>query len=137
MENDSIRSSGTNTLVDIWVDGKVRAICVSQAAIGAYLGFEEAEKLSERDRCDFVRNHLPLLVTAVRKRLGDGDVAAESLIIDVGDLPRPDGRSGDRRKTSRRKGERRTANRPTGSQPDRRKGDRRQRERRSSAPPKE
>jgi hypothetical protein len=137
MENDSIRSSGSNTLVDIWVEGKVRAICVSQAAIGAYLGFEEAEQLSERDRCDFVRNHLPLLVTAARKRLGDGDVAAESLIIDVGDLPRPDGRSGDRRKSSRRKGERRTANRPTGSQPDRRKGDRRQRERRTSVPPKE
>ena len=81
--------------------------------------------------------HSAMLVSAARKRLGDGNVAADSLNIDVGDLPRPDGRSGDRRKSSRRKGERRTANRPTGSQPDRRKGDRRQRERRSSAPPKE
>ena len=137
MENDSIRSSGSNTLVDIWVDGKIRAICVSQAAIGAYLGFEEAEQLSDRDRCEFVRNHLPLLVTAAKKRLGDADLAVESLVIDVGDLPRPDGRSGDRRKTGRRKGERRTTNRPTASQPDRRKGDRRQRERRATAPPKD
>ena len=46
MENDSIRSSGTSTLVDIWVEGKVRAISVSQAAIGAFLGFDEARSLS-------------------------------------------------------------------------------------------
>ena len=134
MENDSIRSSGTNTLVDIWVDGKVRAICVSQAAIGAYLGFEEAESLSERDRCEFVRNNLPLVVTAAKNRLTDADPGSDSLVIEVGDLPRPDGRSGDRRKTSRRKAERRTTQRSTGSQPDRRKGDRRHRERRTSPP---
>lgn len=134
MENDSIRSSGGNTLVDIWVDGKVRAIIVSQAAIGAYLGFDEATNLSERDRCEFVRNHLPLIVTAAKNRLGGADSEAESLVIDVGDLPRPDGRSGDRRKSPRRKGERRTVARPTGGQPERRKGDRRQRERRTSPP---
>lgn len=137
MENDSIRSSGSNTLVDIWVDGKVRAICVSPAAIGAYLGFEEAENLSERDRCEFVRNHLPLVVAAAKNRLRDDEPGAESLVIEVGDLPRPDGRSGDRRKSARRTGERRTTKRSAESQPDRRKGDRRQRERRTSAPPKE
>ena len=134
MENDSIRSSGTNTLVDIWVDGKVRAISLSQAAIGACLGFEEARNLTERDRCEFVRNHLPLLVTAAQNRLREMDGTAESVAIDVGDLPRPDGRSGDRRKINRRKTERRKTSQPKGHQPERRKSDRRQRDRRTSPP---
>jgi len=134
MENDSIRSSGTNTLVDIWVDGKVRAISVSHAAIGAFLGFEKAENLSERDRCEFVRDNLPLLVTAAKNRLRETDVRADALTIDVGDLQRPDGRTGDRRKAVRRKTERRAASRPKGNQPERRKSERRQRERRTSPP---
>jgi len=134
MENDSIRSSGTSTLVDIWVDGKVRAISVSQAAIGAFLGFEEAHSLSERDRCEFVRNHLPLLVTAAQNRLRETDVTSDTVSIDVGDLPRSYGRTGDRRKANRRKTDRRKIAQPRGNQPERRKSDRRQRERRTSPP---
>lgn len=137
MENDSIRSSGTNTLVDMWVDGKVRAICVSQPAIGAYLGFEEAARMSDRDRCEFVRSNLSLVVTAAKNRLRESGAVADSLLIEVGDLPRPDGRSGDRRSASRRKGERRTASPSRKDQPDRRKSERRQRERRSPAPKKD
>ena len=137
MENDSIRSSGTNTLVDIWIDGKIRSICVSQPAIGAFLGFEEATSMSERDRCEFVRTHLPLLVTAAKNRLRETDAAVDTVIIDIGDLPRPDGRTGDRRKAGRRKTERRTTKRPIVDQPERRRGDRRQRERRSPSPKEE
>ena len=47
MENDSIRPSGTNTLVDIWIDGKLRGVCVSQQAIGAYQGFDQAAGMTE------------------------------------------------------------------------------------------
>jgi hypothetical protein len=137
MENDSIRSSGTNTLVDIWIENKVRAITISQAAIGAFLGFDEVQNLSENDRCEFVRNHLPLIVTAAKNRLREADVASDTLIIDVGDLPRADGRTGDRRKTNRRKTERRKADQPRASQAERRKGDRRQGERRTSPPARE
>jgi hypothetical protein len=133
MENDSIRSSGTSTLVDVWIDGKLRAICVSQEAIGAFLGFDQATGMSERDRCEFVRTHMPLVVAAAKARLRD-DPAAEALVIDGGQLPRPDGRSGDRRKTERRDKERRKGNRPRGDQPDRRRGDRRQGERRTKPP---
>ena len=61
MENDSIRSSGTDTLIDLWIDGKIRSICVTQEAIGAFLGFENATGMSDRDRCEFVRAHLPLV----------------------------------------------------------------------------
>ena len=48
MENDSIRSVGSDTLVDIWIDGKMRSLSVSLEAIGAFLGFDKAAGMSER-----------------------------------------------------------------------------------------
>ena len=44
MENDSIRSVGSDTLVDIWIDGKMRSLSVSLEAIGAFLGFDRGVK---------------------------------------------------------------------------------------------
>ena len=69
MENDSIRSVGSDTLVDIWIDGKMRSLSVSLEAIGAFLGFDKASSMSERDRCEFVRTHLPVVVAAAKQRL--------------------------------------------------------------------
>ena len=134
MENDSIRSSGTNTLVEIWIDGKLRGICVSHQSIGAYVGFDQASGMTEQDRCEFVRNHLPLIVTAAKNIIRDTDPAADSVIIDVDELPRPDGKVGDRRKTDRRKADRRKTAQPLGGEPDRRRSPRRQGERRSPPP---
>lgn len=135
MENDSIRPSGTDTLVDIWIDGKMRSLCVSQQAIGAYIGFDQAKGMSERDRCEFVRTNLALVVKAAKERLRDTDVTADNVALDVGQLPRADGVSGDRRKVDRRKTERRKASVPRAAGlPDRRRGDRRQGQRRT--PPK-
>jgi hypothetical protein len=134
MENDSIRTSGTNTLVDIWIDGKVRAISVSQDAIGAFLGFDQAAGMTERDRCEFVRGHLPLIVTAAKSRLRDSEFNADAVAIDVGQLPRPDGASGDRRTAERRKEDRRKVARPRSDQTERRRRDRRQGERRVKTP---
>jgi hypothetical protein len=134
MENDSIRASGTNTVVDIWIDGKLRAICVSREAISAFLGFEQAAEMSDDHRCEFVRTHLPLVVTAAKARLHDTNPGAATVIIDVGQLPRSDGRAGDRRKDERRKEERRKTDRPKEDPPhqDRRRGDRRSGQRRTS-----
>lgn len=134
MENDSIRPSGTNTLVDIWIDGRVRSICVSQDAIGAFLGFEHVAGMADQDRCEFVRDHLPLVVTAAQAQLSDADPNASTIIIDVGQLPRPDGRSGDRRKGQRRGEQRRKTDRPRGDQTERRRRERRQGERRTRPP---
>jgi hypothetical protein len=134
MENDSIRPSGTNTLVDIWIDGRVRSICVSQDAIGAFLGFEHVAGMADQERCEFVRDHLPLVVTAAQARLRDADPNASTIIIDVGQLPRPDGRSGDRRKGQRRGEQRRKTDRPRGDQTERRRRERRQGERRTKPP---
>lgn len=137
MENDSIRSSGTDTLVEIWIEGKLRSVCISQQAIGAYLGFEKAAGMSDRDRCEFVRAHLPLIVSAAKTQLQQTGITADNVVIDVDDLPRDDGAKGDRRRTDRRKTERRKAAQPRGALPERRRGDRRQGERRTPAPKKD
>ncbi len=133
MENDSIRTSGTDTLVDIWIGGRLRSISVAQEAIGAFVGFERASGLSDSDRCEFVRTHLPLIVAAAKARV-DEDPAADTVELLAGQLPRPDGRSGDRRTGERRSEERRRSERAKGdtSQPDRRRADRRSGERRQS-----
>lgn len=135
MENDSIRASGSDTLVDIWIEGKMRAISISEEAIGAFLGFDTMTAMSEGDRCAFVRSNLPLLVSAAKSRLREIDPTTSTIVIDAGHFPRADGRDTDRRKSERRKGsDRRKADRPMGNQPDRRRADRRRGERRSRPP---
>ena len=37
MESDSVRAMGNSTLVDLWIEGKFRAITISRQAIEAYL----------------------------------------------------------------------------------------------------
>jgi len=131
LENDSIRTIGTDTLVDIWIEGKIRALCVSHEAIGAFLGFDQARDMTESDRCEFVRTNLPLIVTAAKARLAETGFDAEAVTIDVGQLPRPDGKPGDRREDDRRKGERRRLDVPRRGQAERRRNDRRQGDRRT------
>jgi hypothetical protein len=133
MENDSIRASGNNTIVDIWINGKLRSICITPEAIGAFVGFETAAELSEDGRCDLIRTNLSLVISAAKTRLSVADAGADSIIIDAGQLPRADGRGGDRRKVDRRKGERRKAAKPI-DHPDRRRGERRAGQRRSRSP---
>jgi hypothetical protein len=132
MENDSIRASGTSTLVDIWINGKLRAICVTRDAIETSLGVSRAKGMTEDERCEFLRGHLPQLVTAVKARLRDTDPNADSVIIDIGQFG---GRAVDRRKEDRRKGERRKASLSKESLPhgERRRSDRRRSDRRRSS----
>jgi hypothetical protein len=132
MENDSIRASGSSTLVDVWVNGKLRAICVTSDAIETFLGISRAKGMSEDERCEFVRGHLPQLVTAVKAKLRDTDPNADCVVIDIGQFG---GRAIDRRKGERRKGERRKSSLPRESLPhgERRRGDRRNSDRRRSA----
>ncbi len=132
MENDSIRASGSSTLVDVWVNGKLRAISVTSDAIEAFLGVSRVKGMSEDERCEFVRGHLPQLVTAVKARLRDTDPNADCVVIDVGQFG---GRASERRKGERRKGERRKTSLPRESLPhgERRRGDRRNSDRRRSS----
>ena len=126
MENDTIRSSGGNTLIDIWVKGKLRPICVTRAAIETFLGPDAPQAMSDEARCEFVRTHLPQVVAAAKDRLKDGEPEADTVIIDAGLL----GGAGERRTPDRRTGERRKGIKLP---PDKlRHGERRRGERRTS-----
>jgi hypothetical protein len=134
VENDSIRASGTDTLVDIWIEGKIRAICVTQDAIGAYLDFDSVTRMSDDDRCMFVKNNLSLVLSAAKARLRQGDPTANIVMIEAGNLARPDGKATDRRKNDRRKNDRRKSSQPLGAHPDRRRTARRHGDRRTRPP---
>lgn len=124
MENDSIRASGTDTLVDIWVEGKLRAICVTREAIDTFTGFDGSGH-DDQSRCEFVRTHLPEIVTGVKERLRNGNAAAETIVIDAGQI----GAGADARSGDRRKAERRTTVKPAEALP---QGERRRAERRKA-----
>lgn len=110
MESDSVRAIGDSVLLDLWIQGKFRAITVSRQAIEAYLQLTpgDAAAMSEDARREFVRTHLSLVVTAATARLRE-DPGAERIAIDQlgGAAPRA---SGERRARDRRKGERRKHN---------------------------
>lgn len=131
MENDSIRASGSDTLVDIWISGNLRAICITREAIDAYVGFDQAARLTEGDRCEFVRTHLPLVVAAVKSALREAGPAVQAVTIDAGQL----GGGGNRRSGERRKADRRKLAKTKEALPqgERRRGDRRKRDRRRPA----
>lgn len=102
MENDTVRTLGDNTLVDIWIEGKSRAITISREAIEARAGTAS----SEGERREFVRTNLGLIVRAATESLRSNP-AAETILIEAGQLggrqPSTERRSGgDRRKADRR-----------------------------------
>ena len=117
MENDSVRTSGTSTLVDMWIDGKLRAITVSREAIECFLHLtpDRAASMSEDERSEFVRTHLTLVVSSATAKLRNTDATADAVTLDGGDLggrpPRqPSTENGERRAGDRRKGDRRKVN---------------------------
>ena len=135
MENDSVRSSGDLTLVEMWIDGKLRGISISRQAIDIFLKLapDGPTTLSDEDRREFVRTHLSLVATAAKDRLRDTRPDADEIMIEAGQLGTDDGgRIGDRRRGDRRKGDRRKADQPPGRIGDRRQGDRRRSDRRKT-----
>jgi len=114
MESDSVRTIGDSTLVDMWLDGKVRSISVSRAAVAAFQGLspDQAAALSDEARREFVRTHLTLVAEAATSRLKDSDASAETVEIDAGQAHKQgQGPTGERRRGDRRKGDRRRADR--------------------------
>lgn len=117
MENDSVRTSGDITLVDMWIEGKLRAISLSREAIGAFLRLppDRAASMTEEERREFVRTHLGQVVSAAKTALRDGDPTADAVMIDAAQLggrasSPSTPRDGERRTGDRRKGDRRKVN---------------------------
>lgn len=105
MENDSVRAIGDSTLVDLWIEGRFRAITVSREAIASFLKLspERANAFTDNDRVEFVRTHLSTVVRAAAAQLRL-DPGAESILIDDRHLSgQPAPPTGDRRKAERRK----------------------------------
>jgi hypothetical protein len=116
MENDSVRTTGETTLVDMWINGKLRSVAVTRAAIEGCLELltSESNRLSEDERSEFVRTHLTLVHKAAIERLGHSNASDDMVRIEAGQLQ--SGRvtsavvAGERRTGDRRKGERRKMN---------------------------
>ena len=108
MENDSVRTIGEETLVDVWVEGKMRSIVVPRAAIEALgnLSPGKVQLMSDEQRNAFVRDHLGLVVSAAAEQLRRS--GQDDQFVTIG-APAPHA-STDRRQGDRRKGERRKAN---------------------------
>jgi hypothetical protein len=140
VENDSIRSSGEFTLVEVWIDGKLRDISVGRDAIGGFLQLppDRAAAISDDDCREFVRTRLAFVVAAARERLRSSDPNADVIAI-TADQMRVHEKPGfvDRRKDDRRKTDRRKSSGTSGLVGDRRQNDRRKGDRRKRpAPPK-
>ena len=88
MEGDIIRSSGNDTLVDLWIGGQSREITVTKGAIQAYLGtsVEGEGDTSPEGLRRFVRTHLGVLSRAVSLRLRVNP-STTAVTIAAGDLP--------------------------------------------------
>src|SRR5215472_9346533 len=114
MESDSVRAMGDSTLVDLWIEGKFRAITISRQAIETYLQLApgDAASMGETDRREFVRQHLGLVVSAATALLRSKP-GAETIVIEAGQLGggKPQAPAGDQRRSNdRRKGDRRKVN---------------------------
>jgi len=113
MESDSVRAMGDSTLVDLWIEGKFRAITISRQAIESYLQLAPADAaaMSETDRREFVRLHLGLVVSAATALLRSNP-GAETIVIEAGQLGgKSQGVVAEPRSTGdRRKGDRRNVN---------------------------
>jgi len=119
MESDSVRSSGEFTVVDMWVEGKLRCISVSREAIEGFLRLspDRAAAFTDEDRREFVRMNLSQVVAAAKAQLQSIDPTADNIVIgSVAGGAAPAERTGDRRRGGgdRRKGERRKVNQPVG-----------------------
>jgi hypothetical protein len=115
MENDSVRTTGDTTLVDMWINGKLRSVAVTRAAIEGCLQLpaSESNRLSEDERSEFVRTHLTLVHKAAIERLGHSNASDDIVRIEAGQLQTgrvTSAAAGERRIGDRRKGERRKMN---------------------------
>lgn len=117
MESDSVRSSGEFTVVDMWVEGKLRCISVSREAIEGFLRLppDRAAAMTDDNRREFVRMNLGQIVEAAKAHLHGMDPGADNIVIGAvqGSAPAACEPGGDRRRGGdRRQGERRKSSQP-------------------------
>lgn len=87
MENDVVRTSGDNTLVDLWLEGRSRSVTVSKSAVEAFLRVtrEDAASMTPLHRREFVRTHLGLISKAATTHL-QTNPTANMIVIGSGEI---------------------------------------------------
>src|SRR5947209_20545557 len=107
MERDSVRTSDDCTLVDLWIDGKLRAVVVPRDAIDSLdqLPLGRSAAMTEAECREFVRTHLAVVLKAATDRLRSGDRGADLIRLGAAEgaarvVDRR--RGGDRRRGDRR-----------------------------------
>ena len=87
MTNEEVKPHGDATLVSIELDGMWRRITITREAIEEHLHLssEKAAAMTEHERCEFVRTHLPYVFAAVRRKIR-GSETARHIILRHGEL---------------------------------------------------
>lgn len=137
MEGDTIRGSGGNTLIDLWIDGAMRQIVITREAVAAAAGAERAAAMSEGERCDFIRTRMALVQAAARGAVAEGGRDLGRITLKAACLVDPSlGPGGERRRADRRVagGRDKTAPGPVATDGERRRAERRRGERRGTTP---
>jgi hypothetical protein len=125
------------TLVDVWIDGKLRSISVGRDAIAKMLQLppDRAAGMTDDECRDFVRTRLSLIAGAAKDRLQGTNASADAVTITAMDLSGGGAaKVAERRKGDRRKRERRAPGQAAGRIGDRRQTDRRKADRRTTPP---
>src|SRR5947209_16049480 len=104
MERDSVRTSDDCTLVDLWIDGKLRAVVVPRDAIDSLdqLPLGRSAAMTEAECREFVRTHLAVVLKAATEGLRHGDRGADLIRLGAAEgtatAPMADRRRGERRR---------------------------------------
>ena len=92
MEIDVIRTSGDDTVVALWVAGRIRTVAVPRWAVAASLGLSgaAATAMSDHDCREFVRKRLGAVAAAADDKLSGSDPDADWVTLDAALLRRHD-----------------------------------------------
>ena len=87
MTNEEVKPHGDATLVSIELDGMWRRITITRDAIEEHLHLSPkvAAAMTEEERCEFVRSHMPYVFATVRRKIRRSETARH-IIIRTGEL---------------------------------------------------
>lgn len=87
MTNEEVKAHGDATLVSIELEGIWRRITITREAIEEHLHLspEKAGAMTEAERCEFVRSHMPYVFAAVRRKIRESGTARH-IILRGGEL---------------------------------------------------
>lgn len=88
MLDGDIIANGEDVVLQLELLGKARTICVTRETIEDKLKLpsEHAATFSSDERCDFVRRHLPDVISAAMRKLQVSNATADVILISTGEM---------------------------------------------------